>query len=108
MSEEPGVAEVDRELLEGRSASGTRTSVAAFLAWSAGGAEQPHAVPFVSLQQPARRHRARTRRRSPNPCQTPRLEFSEMGPVPRPPALKNGSLPGLRGGGYGPTGVQAC
>ncbi|MGK5543418.1 hypothetical protein ACSNOH_01560 [Streptomyces sp. URMC 127] len=40
-------------------------------------------------------------------CQTPRLEFSWMGPVPRPPALKYGSLPGLRGGGFGPTGVQA-
>lgn len=30
-----------------------------------------------------------------------------MGPVPRPPARENGSLPGLHGGGFGPTGVQA-
>ncbi len=30
-----------------------------------------------------------------------------MGPVPGPPALENGSLPGLHGGGFGPSGVQA-
>lgn len=30
-----------------------------------------------------------------------------MGPVTGQPALENGSLPGLHGGGYGRTGVRA-
>ncbi|MFD9966614.1 hypothetical protein ACFWYA_00315 [Streptomyces sp. NPDC059011] len=37
-------------------------------------------------------------------CQTLRLECGEMGPVSRPPAPENGSLPGLLGGGFDPTG----